>query len=196
MYKEIPFYNKKDAIKSINELGENYFEIVTYDKNGNTNNSKIIVSKEQMLYNYINAIDSYLYHTKDKYEEAKSLINSNIIKKNCIKMLIFSIIVGAGLPALGYLMNSALTYYLGFAITALICVPTFFYAFKELTLKSSENEIKNSIMEYEDLIMEKSRVKKELEGLFPKKNVVKHKEIEPIKHEVKEKNKSLVRKKE
>ena len=33
MYKEIPFYNKKNAIKTIKEISDNYYELSIYDKN-------------------------------------------------------------------------------------------------------------------------------------------------------------------
>lgn len=196
MYKEIPFYNRRDTIKSIKEIGNHYYEVEIYDIDGSFKTSKIIISKEQMLNSFINEIDAYLYHMKDNYEEAKRIIGGDVVKKNLIKMLVLSVIVGVSLPTLGYVMNSVFAYYLGFAITAVLCVPTFYYSIHELIVKSSEKEMRRSIKQYEDLKEEKVKVKKEIEELIIKNDKSNHKRIEPMKHEVKEEIKSLVRKKE
>ena len=198
MYKEIPFYDRKDAIKTIKEIGDNYYELSIYDKNGNTKNKKVIIAKQDMQKNYLNAIDSYLYHMKDKYEEASNIINNKTIKNNCLKMLLISIIVGLGLPTIGYLMNSAILYYLGFTITGIACVPTFIYSLKELVFKTSESEIKKSIEVYENLIKERNKVKNDIDKYYLENNPTVFRHIEPMKQENKKdnKNKKLIREKE
>lgn len=196
MFKKIPFYGKKDTIESIKKIGNNYYEVSIYNKEGITNKTKVITTEEQMTNNYLNAIEAYLFNMKDKYKEAKELIESKTIKNNCIKMLIASIIVGLGLPTIGYLMNSAIAYYGGFVITGIMCVPTFFYSIKELICKSSENEIKKSIKEYEDLTKEKEIIKTNIENKKINKEPTKYNEIKPMKHENIEKTKQLIKEKE
>lgn len=194
--KKIPYYGKKDSIKSIKRLDNNYFEIEVYGRDGVVSTSKVIVAEEQMLKHYLDAIEGYLFDMKDKYKEACDVVNNNNIKSNCIKMLIVAIIVGIGLPLLGYLMNNALAYYLGFGVTATMCIPTSIYCLKEIIFNTSINEIKQSIKEFEDLVDERNRVKGEINKLAIKKDKTKFSSIDPMRQEVLDNNKKLVKKKE
>ena len=111
---------------------------------------------------------------KDKYKEARNLLDSNVVKNNCIKMLIASILVGVGLPVTGYLMNSVIAYYVGFLVTGVMCVPGMIYSLRELIFKTSEKDIRNSVNIYENFKFQE----------------VKQKEIEDQKKEEMEKQNS------
>lgn len=196
MFKKIPYYGKDDAIKSIKRLDKNYFEVEIYGKNGSVSTSKVIVAEEQMLKNYLDAIEGYLFDMEDKYKQACEVINNNNIKSNCIKMLVVALVVGIGLPGIGYYLNNALMYYLGFGVTATMCIPTAFYCLREIIFNTSINEIKQSIKEFDDLVDEKNRVKSEINNLAIKKEKTKFSGIDPMKQEVLSNNKKLVKKKE
>ena len=193
---KIPFYGKEETISSIKDMGRGYFELEVYDNAGVTKSRTVISSREKMLKNYINAIDAYLFHMKDKYIEAKDILNNNTINKNCKFMALISLIAGIGIPLSGYLSGSTLMFYIGFAITAVMCIPTFCYSISELIFKNSIKDIETSIKEYESLERERNRAKEELKRMNMNNEKTVFRSIEPTKQEVKENTKKLIKEKE
>ena len=149
-----------------------------------------------MLNNYINAIDAYLFHMKDKYKESKELLNNKTISKNCKIMALISLIAGIGIPLSGYLADSTLMFYVGFAITVFVCIPTFCYSVSELMFKNSIRDIEDSVKEYESLERERNKAKAELNTITVNNEKTAFRSIEPMKQEVKENTKKLIKEKE
>lgn len=191
----IPFYGKEGTIREIKELGENYFEIKSYNKHGIVSVSKVNIDKKFLLNKYLNNLEEFLNMNRENYDSDKLVINGKVIKKRCIIMILCSIITCFVIPVLGYISTSGILFVISMIISFL-SIPTLSFSAMELLYKRVEHEVKRNVDLYENLNKEKNRVKNELLLMDESNNKTKFRSIEPKKVEEKEKIKKLIKEKE
>lgn len=161
MYKEIPYYGKK-SIKKIKKTGNSKYEIEVYEDDKNTITNIVYATDSGIKKQYFDTINDYLETKKEAYKLSKDIVDNNTVVKRCKNIAIVSGVSIVALPILGFATSSLALFGAG-CVAIVLSAPTLLYTLRELKYNVDTNNIKRSILEYEELLKEVEDNNKKIE---------------------------------
>lgn len=196
LYYKLPFYGKRGSIGEIKEF-KSRFEVSVYNIDGKKNDNVLTIknnfnNKRDLLANFFCDVEEYLSKFQGDFMKLSKVDKKLVLnKKVAVLILILSVLIGIGVPAVGILLGSANLWTLGLISLA------FGASFSTASLISLKNAIENEKIDdflriYSNLNHELNIYKEETKLLNNKNNNIKRRCLSPSVYD-REKQSALIK---